>query len=158
MRPLLATLALPLALATPSAALADTWVHALRRLNRDDPVSVARTADGYLLGVEPFGNGGPGANDFGAIKLDELGEVQWQFRYGTEHFDNLQVVVPTADGGAVMAGGIGVDGAAGEEAWVVKLAASGSIDWQRKFGDGVTQHQARAILPTSDGGYAVVGV
>jgi hypothetical protein len=47
-------------------------------------------------------------------------------------------------------------GAGGGDVWVLKLDGSGNVQWQKTYG-GTDDDEARAIAPTSDGGYVVAG-
>ncbi len=88
--------------------------------------------------------------------------VEWQKALGGTADDNGRSVQLTNDGGYIMAGGTlsnngNVSGNhGGEDFWVVKTDASGSISWQKTFG-GTGGEQANAVQQTADGGYIVAG-
>jgi hypothetical protein len=56
-----------------------------------------------------------------------------------------------------MAGATRSFGAGETDAWVLKLRADGSIEWQMSYG-GVANDWAYSIQQTTDGGYIVAGM
>jgi hypothetical protein len=65
--------------------------------------------------------------DAWVLKLDRQGNVQWQKTYGGPSDDRASAIVPTSDGGYVMAGWTWSFGAGYSDVWVLKLEADGSI-------------------------------
>ncbi len=55
-----------------------------------------------------------------------------------------------------MAGYTSSFGAGRYDAWVIKLDASGNVQWQKTYG-GRNLDEAKSIQQTSDGGYIVAG-
>jgi len=78
---------------------------------------------------------------------------------GLDH-THCSTVEPTKDGGYIVAGATfandgDVSGNHGKsDAWVVKLTAGGTVDWQKCFG-GSDNDFAQAIKQTADGGYII---
>jgi hypothetical protein len=99
---------------------------------------------------------GASRKDVWVVKLDGRGNVQWQKTYGGPGEDEARAIVPTSDGGYVMAGRTGSFGAGADDVWVVKLDGRGNVQWQKTYG-GSGNDYAYAIAPTGDGGYVVVG-
>lgn len=98
------------------------------------------------------------------LSIPALGQMtlEWQKCLGGTTGEYGQAVCNSPDGGVVIAGysnstdGDVIGAHPGTEAWVVKLAHDGTIDWQRPCG-GSQIEEAYAIRPTADGGYVVVG-
>ena len=92
------------------------------------------------------------------VRTDPEGAVVWVRRFtqpGTgRHF--LFDAVELADGSWVAAGATGLLDHPPQAAWVVRLTAAGDLLWQYEYGGGLSD-TARAITPTSDGGFAVAG-
>ncbi|UCD64109.1 MAG: hypothetical protein JSW34_01365 [Candidatus Zixiibacteriota bacterium] len=65
-------------------------------------------------------------------------------------------VVPTGDGGLVIAGSTESSGAGGSDVYLAKLNASGSVVWEETFG-GAADDCGHSVIATEDGGFAVVG-
>src|SRR5438552_1972453 len=89
--------------------------------------------------------------------------IQWQKCLGGSSDDRSYSFIRASDGGFVIAGWTSsndgdVSGNHGglADAWIVKLTATGSIQWQKCFG-GTGDDYAESIVQTSDGGFAVAG-
>jgi hypothetical protein len=118
--------------------------------------SMESTSDGgYILaGRTTFP--GAGNYDVWVVKLNAGGSLIWHKIFGGADEDVARSVQPTADGGYVVAGWTRSFGAAGYDVWVVKLASSGDISWQKRYG-GPNEDKAFSIVQAADGGYAVAG-
>lgn len=65
-------------------------------------------------------------------------------------------LIPTADGGLLLAGTVVVPGDTIGDGWIVKLGADGAIEWQRQIGTGGSDGlNAAKQLP--EGGYVLAG-
>jgi hypothetical protein len=88
--------------------------------------------------------------------------IQWQKCLGGSSIDNGTCIQPTTDGGYILSGiTYSSDGdlsgnLGGGDAWVVKLNATGAIQWQKSFG-GSNFEYIDYIKPTGDGGYIMAG-
>ena len=116
---------------------------------------ILETPDGYIvLGwTESFGAGG---RDAWILKLDSGGVVQWQRTYGGQGFDQGDDIRATPDGGYIAACFTQSFGSGQEDFWLLKLDASGTIQWQRVLG-GTGSDLVEHVETTSDGGYLVTG-
>jgi membrane peptidoglycan carboxypeptidase len=90
------------------------------------------------------------------LKLDPTGAVQWQKALGGDDSDRCWSVYETDDGGCVVGGETDSFASGPEDMWVLKLAADGTLDWQRRYG-GTDWDWGESIRQTTDGGYVVVG-
>ena len=90
------------------------------------------------------------------LKLGLDGSVQWQKTYsGGMEADSVQ---QTSDSGYIVAGWTTVSAAPSAfESWVMKLDSAGTIQWQKTYGFGNGDDEARSVQQTSDGGYIVAG-
>ncbi|MDD4374769.1 MAG: T9SS type A sorting domain-containing protein [Bacteroidales bacterium] len=150
------------------------WEHSYGGTDFDQGNSISRTTDGgYIIGGTTGSNDGDvqctkGLSNAMVIKIDALGEIQWQRCYGGSYFDHAADIIQTDDGGYIFLGGttsndgdvIGYHGIPGEantrDKWVVKLDASGQIEWQRCLG-GLGSDKPKTIRQLNDGGYLVGG-
>ncbi|RYY43906.1 MAG: hypothetical protein EOO06_19015 [Chitinophagaceae bacterium] len=118
------------------------------------------TASGTLQGVTPNGN-----YDIWVLKTDASLNIEWQRLLGGTNYDQAYTLTTTADGGCMVAGntfspsgGIftGAPGFGGQDALLVKLTATGAIQWYKVMG-GTASDQFTAAQQTADGGYIVTG-
>lgn len=134
--------------------------------------SLQQTADGdYILGGSSSSDisgdkteNSWGGSDYWAVKLDALGTIQWQKTIGGNSIDNLRTIKQTADGGYIL-GGESTSNISGnktenswgvEDYWVVKLDATGAIQWQKNIG-GAGGDFLHSLQQTTDGGYILGG-
>src|SRR5690349_17278954 len=90
--------------------------------------------------------------------------IEWQKCLGGTRAEYGSSSIQTKDGGYAVCGSAtssdgdvtGLHSAAEEDIWVVKLNASGRIEWQKCLG-GTGIDRGSKILQTSDGGYAIIG-
>ncbi|MBK8683194.1 MAG: T9SS type A sorting domain-containing protein [Chitinophagales bacterium] len=133
--------------------------------------SVIQSNDGgYLLGgYSKSGISGDkteanlGIADYWVVKLDNLGNIQWQNSIGGSNDDNLISVIQTSEGGYLLGGtsksgisGDKTEGSLGDDYWVVKLDSSGNIQWQKTFGGSMVDY-LYSVNQTSDGGFFLAG-
>ncbi len=105
-----------------------------------------------------------GTYDSWVIKLNATGTVQWQKLYGGSEDEEFYDVQQTTDGGYILAGYSASSGSGdvtgvnrgGPDYWVVKLNASGAIQWQKNIG-GSSNEKAHGVVQATDGGYVIVG-
>jgi hypothetical protein len=109
--------------------------------------SVYETADGGAILAGTFGAGGACCDPW-LLKLAADGSVQWQVTYDAPGLGGANNIVPTRDGGYVMAG-------EGTTFMVLKLAADGQVQWARDYGDGGGPNLR--VLESSDGNILVTG-
>ena len=89
-------------------------------------------------------------------------QIQWQHCYGGTAYEECHAIRNTFDGGYILTGyASSSDGDVsgchgGGDFWVVKIATTGSMEWQRCYG-GSNDEEAYDIQQTTDSGYIVVG-
>jgi hypothetical protein len=101
-------------------------------------------------------------NDFWIVKLDPQGTMQWQKCLGGAGADVANEIHRTADGGYIVAGSsASTDGdATGNHGladfWIVKLDATGAIQWQKSAGGSLNDY-ANSIRQDNAGNYIALG-
>lgn len=99
------------------------------------------------------------------IKTDTAGVVQWSKYYGDGELLSLfgmyyvNDVKQTSDGGFIMTGNCNSSPAfssAYDDLFLIKLDASGNIQWSQAYGGSDTEY-GTCVIQTSDGGYLAVG-
>ncbi|MBK7887442.1 MAG: T9SS type A sorting domain-containing protein [Bacteroidetes bacterium] len=134
--------------------------------------SIQQTTDGgYILaGTSQSNIGGDkteygfGFFDYWIVKVDSLGDIQWENTIGGSLVDYLYSIQQTTDGGYIFGGksGSGISGDktittnGGFDFWIVKVDSLGTIQWQKSIG-GSEYEELRSIQKTTDGGYVLGG-
>lgn len=156
-------------IASYAQAPALQWQKSLGGSSSDESWSVVPTADGgYISAGYTNSNDGDvtvnyGSNDVWVVKLSAAGLVQWQRSFGGSGEEEARQILQTFDGGYIIAGMSDshdgdVTGAHGNtDMWIVKLSATGSMEWQKTYG-GSNNEEAWAIVQTTDSGYVFTGV
>ncbi len=141
--------------------------------------SVAQTADGGYVAAGTNTGSAPPLTSILVAKFDASGNVAWQHGFndlgatGVTADERVSTIVQTADGGYAIGGDWDSDTSGYPEccqgALLVKLTASGSIDWQRAYSGGFVCDSTYytpcrniggsvySLRQTSDGGYLLVG-
>jgi hypothetical protein len=164
--------ALSLALAFAAGAEAIEWQKCLGGSDIDYANSIQQTSGGGYIGAGYTNStdggmaGNHGDADAWVVKLNASGDIVWQKCLGGSNNDSANSIQQTSDGGYIVAGstqstdgdvtGFHLGNYGSPDVWVVKLNASGNIEWQKCLG-GSGQEYADSIQQTSDGGYIVAG-
>ncbi len=135
----------------------------------DWAASIATTSDsGFIVTGGTYSNDGDvsgnhGGSDAWVLKLSSKGDLQWQKYLGGSTFDKGWTGKQTSDGGYIvgcmaMSNDGDVTGNHGTrgDAWIVKLDASGTIQWQKCVG-GSGLDAAFDIIQLTNGDFAFTG-
>ncbi len=159
------------------------WQKTIGGAHADILTMIIRTADGGYLtsgwsisgvagnktavnrgGAGMVGNFSQG-RDYWLVKLSNTGTIQWQETYGGTSYDMGFGLLQHADGGYVVTGLSYQGGSTGNNTmanygqndfWILKLDATGGIQWQTSYGGG--QHDgAYGLCRATGGGYIMGG-
>ncbi len=151
------------------------WQNTIGGDNQDQVYDIKQTLDGgYIVGGYSSSSlsGEKSENyiginsnpDYWVVKLDSLGEIEWQNTIGGDQQDYLWYVGQTIDGGYIL-GGLSESELSGDKTeekigysdyWIVKLSSFGEIEWQNTIG-GDLDDWLHSMEQTVDGGYILVG-
>jgi len=140
---------------------------------KDDYLNqVIQTQDGgYLLAGSSFSGNGSiktqpsrGGRDYWVIKIDTLGNKQWDKRFGGTGNDELKKVIQLTSGEYVLAGysNSPVSGdktqasQGGSDYWLVKLSKTGIKLWDKRYG-GNQDDELESITITATNGFILGG-
>ncbi|MBK6731024.1 MAG: hypothetical protein IPG60_08670 [Bacteroidetes bacterium] len=122
------------------------WQKSYGSSENDIPFSIDQTVDsGYIVAGRTEGNDGDvtenkGSTDFWIIKLDSVGDLEWQKTYGGSNSDEAHSIVKKMGAGYICVGTTfsnngDVSGFHGfEDVWVISIDSLGGLEWQRAFG------------------------
>ncbi|MBL7914795.1 MAG: T9SS type A sorting domain-containing protein [Bacteroidia bacterium] len=148
------------------------WQNTIGGADVDNLYSIIQTADGgYLLGGSSDSDWGGdkieysnGEEDFWIVKIDSVGNIQWQNTIGGLSYDILRSLIQTPDGGYLL-GGSSYSDISGDKSenskgsgdfWIIKINAVGNIIWQKTIG-GAGADELISIVQNSVGEYLLGG-
>ena len=126
----------------------------------DFAYSIKQTRDGgYIVAgqTDSFCNGSSLKPDMWIIKLDKMGNKEWDKTYGEfEKGDGAFCVQQTTDEGFIVVGTTSSYGEGYPSIWIIKLDTNGDSLWTKIY-EGPIVSSAYSIQQTTDGGYIVAG-
>ena len=105
--------------------------------------------------------GNHGLGDGWIIKLDGMGNSEWQLCLGGSADDEIQRIRQKSNGGYLIAGTFysndgDISGNHGQDdCWIASIASNGAIEWQKSLG-GTASDYARDIIETNNNEYFVL--
>jgi hypothetical protein len=169
MRSIVTIFFLFLATTAYSQAPAIQWEVSLGGGGTDEAKSIRETPDhGFIVAGRSSSNegevtGNHGYTDCWIVKIDSIGNIQWENSYGGSAWDDVSSIRVTSDRGYIFVGKSysndgDVTGHHGSilysDVWAVKIDSVGNIQWERSYG-GTSAEDAFDVLQTLDGGYVV---
>jgi hypothetical protein len=139
-----------------STAPSITWSRTNIGSNLLEVDSLLQTGDGGFLLAGTTSSGPSQPTYIELVKVDSLGNVQWNKTYEgiSTHFSKW--LIQTSDGNYAIAGEYVLVSQEKVGFWFAKLNPNGDIIWTKTyFGEGFGW--AESLVQTSDGGYALVG-
>jgi hypothetical protein len=106
-----------------------------------------------------------GMGDYWIIKINDLGEIQWQNTYGADGDDQPYVIHQTSDEGYILGGNSNSQNALtpfggivsnGTDFWILKLDSEGGILWSKTYDFGKTDILTSLVV-NSDKSYLIGG-
>lgn len=133
------------------------WEKAFGGSDWEYAYSVDLTVDGgYVVAGTTYSTDGDvtlnphGDGDFWLIKLNSVGELQWEKSYGWLHNDEAYSVKQTIDNGFVL---VGYSEMGDNSSLIIKTDESGNVQWQSPYEGGVFY----SVIQIEDGSYIVGG-
>lgn len=143
----------------------ELWQKTIGGTSDEEARSVIQTMDlgFFVAGNVAFGSAqatgkGYGSKDVLIIRLDKNGKEFSQLILGGKGLDEVEKMVPTKDGGALLgiysrsdAGGSKKTENYGEgDYWIIKLSKDGKVEWEKNYGGKGDDH-VRTLALTSTG-------
>ena len=109
-------------------------------------------------------HGGFPTVDFWVVKVDSIGNLQWQKCYGGSNNDYPLSIVQTYDSGFAICGYVfsddgdvtGIHSLDTSDIWVIKIDNTGNLIWQGCYG-GTDIDEAHSIIQASDSSLLIAG-
>ncbi len=143
-------------IAGPIRAVPGVWSHTYGGMGSDSAGALVQTVDGGYVLAGRTGSFGAGSNDFWLVKVDALGNLQWNRTYGGAGNDEAEALVQAGDGGFAVAGRTTSFGSGNGDFWLVRTNVNGDTIWNKTYG-GISDDIAEALIQTGDGGFVIVG-
>lgn len=144
------------------------WSKSLGGSAWDAVYAIEQTLDGgYIMTGSTESNDGDvssnhGSSDIWVVKTDASGAIEWERSLGGNLSEYGSAVEQTADAGYLIGGSTqSINGDAqgnngGQDVWLLKLDASGTLIWQQTFG-GLNAEYCFDVALSSDQGIVFVG-
>jgi hypothetical protein len=130
------------------------WNEIFGGAGMDYPTSLVQLLDGSFVFAGCTDSYGYGGYDFWLIKIDNYGNMEWNYTYGTQNMDTNPSLVKTLDGGFALAGYTWTDPFA--DLLLVKTDINGNMLWNQTYSGGAVLGLPSLVL-TIDGGFAFSG-
>ncbi|MEY8762000.1 T9SS type A sorting domain-containing protein [Chryseobacterium tongliaoense] len=138
----------------------ELWQKTLGGSSDEEARSVIQTTDlgFFVAGNVQNSSKGYGSKDVLIVRLDKNGKEISQLVLGGRGLDELEKMIPTKDGGALL-GMYSRSSATGSKKtenygegdyWIVKLSKDGKVEWEKNFGGNGDDH-LRTLALTSTG-------
>ena len=137
---------------TTNINAAQYWAKTYGGSDNDGLRSMQQTVDGGYIVTGTTQSFGSGEVDFWILKLDNIGNIEWEKTYGGSKTDFSLAVVQTPDGGYALGGLTNSVGSGNFDTYLLKLNNEGDVAWQKTYG-GSGGEGAESIQITADGGY-----
>ncbi len=132
------------------------WNKSYGGVQKDVARDLVQTTDGGFALTGSAKSFGAGMYDFWLVKTHPNGTHEWNMTYGGTGGDEAFSVAQTIDGGYAIAGHTYSFGVGQSDFWLVKTDSTGHHQWNKTYG-GASRDEARSMIQTSDGGYALAG-
>ncbi|WP_339700746.1 T9SS type A sorting domain-containing protein [uncultured Marixanthomonas sp.] len=138
------------------------WEKSYGGSNGDSPTKIKQTSDGgYIVTGSSASNDGDvtgnnGDFDIWLIKIDDVGELEWEKSFGGTNADSSQDLQLTSDGGFIVSGYFQVIAPDDWNYLVLKIDSNGEMIWEKSLG-GTSTENAFGIAPMGNDGWIVSG-
>ncbi len=154
------------------------WDKRFGGIDHDLSPTVYQTRDnGYILGGTSYSdssgdktqnNWGFNTSDYWVVKMDSLGNKQWDKRFGGTSAELFSSIEETSDGGYILGGSSESDISGdktqncwdpilfADDYWIIKIDSLGNKQWDKRFG-GTWVDLLASIKQTTDKGYLLCG-
>lgn len=133
-----------------------TFTKVFNNDSNDVAKSAFQASNGDYFLLSNTNSSGQGGMDIQITKTSGLGDVIWSYTYGTSANDIGHKIKPTNDGGAAIVGYSSGFISNGDEAFIMKINSSGTLQWLTGFGLD-SNSQAMDVVQSATGAIYVTG-
>ena len=119
-------------------------------------IIVAHDGGFIIAGTTNLG-GNLGEKDVLLMKIDSLGNKEWEKFFGGVNDDEGFGVIATLDGGYAITGKTFIAGQDNDDVYIVKTDIDGNLEWENHYGSQQKDDEGRSIVETPDGGFIIAG-
>ncbi len=117
---------------------------------------IKQTLDGGYIITGSTSSFGKGNTDVYLLKIDSMGQVNFQTSFGGYNNESGKAVVQLVDSSYVIAGYTSSLGFGGYDIYVIKADKTGALIWQKTFGQAEWDF-CNTMQATADGGFILAG-
>tara|TARA_B100001287_G_scaffold72409_1_gene60026 strand:+ start:1753 stop:3291 length:1539 start_codon:yes stop_codon:yes gene_type:complete len=141
------------------------WQKCFGGTSSEEAYSIVQTNDGgYAVAGRAYSNNGDvtinlGSYDYWILKLNNLGNIEWEKSLGGTDYDMAYCIEQTIDQGFIISGlTLSLDGDVSQyygnqDCWVVKLDSLGNLLWEKTIGGSLNELHRSSVSQTTDGEY-----
>ncbi|MCB0638879.1 MAG: DUF11 domain-containing protein [Lewinella sp.] len=149
---------LAIQLITLGPILAQGWEAKFGGNSEEQGVAIIPTVDEGFIEVgfsESFGSD----NDFDiyVVRTDVDGTLLWERIYDEAYIEIPGDLIQLEDGSLLIVGYILPELGAPAQVYLLSLGARGEVQWSKRYENNGFDQRGTKIIPTEDGGYAIVG-
>ncbi len=118
--------------------------------------SMIQTSDGGYALAGSTTTPGVGGRQMMLVKTDSNGNMIWSQTYGGAGDSEAYSIIQTSDGDYALAGYTDSSGAGGKDIYLVKVDATGTLEWSQTYG-GAGDDYGYSLVQSNSGGYLLAG-
>lgn len=151
-----------LLVACTTSIFAQGWEVTFGGNKEDLGVAIIQTIDeGYIEVGHSESFGSDNDLDIYVVRTDVDGTLVWSNIYDEGNVEQASDIIQLEDESFLVLGFInevdGIQGTLPEQVYLIKLSPTGELLWTKRFENNDLSQRGKKIIPTTDGGYAIVG-
>ncbi len=110
------------------------WTRVYGKDKGNGGIDIDTTNDGNYIVLAFTNDIDNGSSNFYLLKIDDSGDTLWTREYRSESLDSPKSVHTTSDGGFICCGRIMSFEDYNQQAYIVKMASDGAVEWSKIYG------------------------
>jgi hypothetical protein len=133
------------------------WEKKIGGSDTEHGYEISQTTDGGFIATGWTYSWGGGGENLWLVKIDSMGNEQWNSTFGDDKDNIGSDVEQTLDGGYIITGYTDNTTSSYADLWLIKTNSTGSMQWNKTFGKQDESDYGCSIQQTSDDGYIIGG-